>query len=368
MGQAFEAGMRAAIAAREPYVEAASETHSEWSRRVGAHCPVCGQPVAGTCTSCAALPCRADTTDPVAPDPPCAGYRRQTALDALRRSVEARIALWRHEAEPDGLGDDDSPIVRDAVRICANELAEDLAAWLEQAAAREPQPAPGPLALQLIIAVDALRDIADEPHAGYGPVRAAAALDDIGTPGFGEPQPVPGVHEATGLIRESKERLELIMDILGEFIDPGTGRFSASASDALMAEWHQRAGLDYRRTQVAEPQPAPELADDDPFGAPVVRTGKPEVRTTADRPAPELAAARFDAEQAREALSAVMAEHRQLRELVDEIGVMAANAPEDGDSFAVCEEIAMRIAAHGIPEEPSPESLQEAGSQPEGSK
>ena len=86
------------------------------------------------------------------------------------------------------------------------------------------------------------------------------------------------------------------------------------------------------------------------------------------KPAPELAAARFDAEQAREALSAVMAEHRQLRELVDEIGVMAANAPEDGDSFAVCEEIAMRIAAHGIPEEPSPESLQEAGSQPEGSK
>lgn len=39
-----------------------------------------------------------------------------------------------------------------------------------------------------------------------------------------------------------------------------------------------------------------------------------------------------------------------LRELLDEIGVMAANAPEDGDSFGVLEEIAMRIAAAGVPD------------------
>jgi len=39
------------------------------------------------------------------------------------------------------------------------------------------------------------------------------------------------------------------------------------------------------------------------------------------------------------------------RELLDEIGTLAANAPEDGDSFAVLEDIAMRIAAHGVPEE-----------------
>jgi hypothetical protein len=46
-----------------------------------------------------------------------------------------------------------------------------------------------------------------------------------------------------------------------------------------------------------------------------------------------------------------------LRELLDEIGVMAANAPEDGDSFGLLEEIAMRIAAAGVPDEwPDPEN------------
>jgi len=39
-----------------------------------------------------------------------------------------------------------------------------------------------------------------------------------------------------------------------------------------------------------------------------------------------------------------------LRELLDEIGVMAANAPEDGDSYGLLEEIAMRIAAAGVPD------------------
>ena len=39
-----------------------------------------------------------------------------------------------------------------------------------------------------------------------------------------------------------------------------------------------------------------------------------------------------------------------LRELLDEIGVMAANAPEDGDSFGVLEEITMRIAAADVPD------------------
>lgn len=45
----------------------------------------------------------------------------------------------------------------------------------------------------------------------------------------------------------------------------------------------------------------------------------------------------------------VAAERDLLRELVDEVGVMAANAPED-DGFAVCEQIAMRIAAADIPD------------------
>jgi hypothetical protein len=39
-----------------------------------------------------------------------------------------------------------------------------------------------------------------------------------------------------------------------------------------------------------------------------------------------------------------------LRDLLDEIGVMAANAPEDGDSFGVLEQIAMRIAAADVPD------------------
>lgn len=39
-----------------------------------------------------------------------------------------------------------------------------------------------------------------------------------------------------------------------------------------------------------------------------------------------------------------------LRGLLDEIGVMAANAPEDGDSFGLLEQIAWRIAAVDVPD------------------
>lgn len=58
----------------------------------------------------------------------------------------------------------------------------------------------------------------------------------------------------------------------------------------------------------------------------------------------ELADAQAEIRQLREQLCSALAETRQLRELLDEIGVMAANAPEDGDSFGLLEEIAMRIA------------------------
>ena len=44
------------------------------------------------------------------------------------------------------------------------------------------------------------------------------------------------------------------------------------------------------------------------------------------------------------------AEIMRLRELLDEIGTLAANAPED-DAFAVCEDIAMRIAAADVPDD-----------------
>jgi hypothetical protein len=63
-----------------------AESHSEWTRPVGAHCTLCGRAVTGTCAVCGALPCRADTTDPVAPDLPCPGYRRQVR-EAISRAL-----------------------------------------------------------------------------------------------------------------------------------------------------------------------------------------------------------------------------------------------------------------------------------------
>ena len=46
----------------------------------------------------------------------------------------------------------------------------------------------------------------------------------------------------------------------------------------------------------------------------------------------------------------VAAERNDLRDLLDEVGTLAANAPEDGDSFGLLEEIAMRIGAADVPE------------------
>jgi hypothetical protein len=43
-------------------------------------------------------------------------------------------------------------------------------------------------------------------------------------------------------------------------------------------------------------------------------------------------------------------QNEDLRSLLDGVGVMAANAPEDGDSFGVLEQIAMRIAAVDVPD------------------
>ena len=57
------------------------------------------------------------------------------------------------------------------------------------------------------------------------------------------------------------------------------------------------------------------------------------------------------AQPALDASTAGMAAERgNLRGLLDDIGVLAANAPEDGDSFSVLEEIVMRVASAGIPE------------------
>jgi hypothetical protein len=50
-----------------------------------------------------------------------------------------------------------------------------------------------------------------------------------------------------------------------------------------------------------------------------------------------------------------------LRELLDEIGVMAANAPEDGDSFGLLEEITMLIVAAGVPDSTAPGTCPDCG-------
>lgn len=59
-------------------------------------------------------------------------------------------------------------------------------------------------------------------------------------------------------------------------------------------------------------------------------------------------------------LHEVIAQRDELRELLDEIGVTAANVPEDGDSFGLLEEIAMRIGAAGVPDS-TPGAEDEAG-------
>lgn len=89
---------------------------------------------------------------------------------------------------------------------------------------------------------------------------------------------------------------------------------------------------------------APEQPDDDAFWAWMdAYVDEPH---NASYEVPDMQRA-YEAGQAASELAA-------LRELLDEIGVMAANAPEDGDSFGLLEEIAMRVAAAGVPDSPPP--------------
>jgi hypothetical protein len=100
----------------------------------------------------------------------------------------------------------------------------------------------------------------------------------------------------------------------------------------------------YRRT----PRPAPELA------AAVMST--PLYVELARQLAAANAAAREQAETIaflEQSLLGMTTEATELRELLGEIGVMAANAVEDGDSFGLLEEIAMMIGAADVPDEPA---------------
>lgn len=64
------------------------------------HCSTCGidwpPGYNGTCRECrSGLPCRADTTDPVAPDPPCAGSRgRLSVASSVPVDLRADGVLW----------------------------------------------------------------------------------------------------------------------------------------------------------------------------------------------------------------------------------------------------------------------------------
>jgi hypothetical protein len=79
-----------------------------------------------------------------------------------------------------------------------------------------------------------------------------------------------------------------------------------------------------------QPQPAPELAD-----------------TVAMATFQDI----YEQLSSREAeLEGAYTVNDHLRDLLDEIGTLAANAPEDGDSFGVLEEIAMQIAAVDVPD------------------
>jgi hypothetical protein len=117
-----------------------------------------------------------------------------------------------------------------------------------------------------------------------------AALPDVAA--AQEPHAAPGMHPLSGLIANSYALCKF-----------------AQGGEWLTCE--EDGHLDMRKELLA-------------VKAAVREALKP---VTAPQPAPELA---------------------RVRALLDEIGVMAANAPEDGDSFGVLEQIAMRIAAAGV--------------------
>lgn len=112
------------------------------------------------------------------------------------------------------------------------------------------------------------------------------------------------------------------------------------------------SGRELRDVVLDEPQPAPEAAGDGQ--ALFTRCWQGVHASTAGARPAQLWRAMDDHHRSLWAhaatvigLGAATAERDRYRELLDEIGVMAANAPEDGDSFGLLEEIAMRIAGAG---------------------
>jgi hypothetical protein len=124
----------------------------------------------------------------------------------------------------------------------------------------------------------------------------------------------------------------------------------AACYDAVM-------NLADRYAAARELQPAPELA-----AKPMPRVDWARVSEAAADRERERDEARADRDDyaarlraADQSWTRLSVERDSLRELLDEIGVMAANAPEGGDSFGLLEDIAMRIAAVGVPDSTSPD-------------
>jgi hypothetical protein len=106
------------------------------------------------------------------------------------------------------------------------------------------------------------------------------------------PQPAPG---PDGQQRYIDDLHDLIRDMFGEY-------------GSELVDYADRAGqlhvCDTDGQPLASGLP-PE--DDDPFGVPVVRTGKPEIRTITAQPAPELADAKRELREVRQVLTEVLA-------------------------------------------------------------
>jgi hypothetical protein len=145
---------------------------------------------------------------------------------------------------------------------------------------------------------------------------------------------------------------QLAIAAFGAWID------ATSAEHALLS-WSQRpesdraafrAAADAVRMMLgmpgAQPQPAPGPAAATPY--------LDALSDALTRKVSEAEAERDDyaarLKAADQSWTQVATERDGLRELLDDIGTLAANAPEDGDCLAVLEDITMRIAAHGIPE------------------
>ena len=111
-------------------------------------------------------------------------------------------------------------------------------------------------------------------------------------------------NEISRITAERDQLRRLNSEILRSFEETGRSHWQARVGSRVLNAWHNRNGA-----------------------------------STGYGPTADAIRAEADADNAKDKLIA------DLREKLDEIGVLAVNAPEDGDSFGLLEEIAMRIAA-----------------------